>query len=183
MVDSINEELDKIKNIIGNEENKEFVIQFINKLLNIKLTDFKYEGIITLKKIVEYDFSVLKIIGNFKNKEYELYIRIIKGGEIKKSVFCCWSLLEEENSAYIQSTNDNKMFYDNMQKVLIKDNIDKKYHNKVYIALKGDISYNFEVNFIELEKIKKFFDPKSIEDVGGINLRSKDILLIMVRDK
>ena len=77
MTSSINEKLDKLRLIIQNRKNKEIVIDILNKALNIKLTDFKYQGIKALQKISEYDFSVLKIVGKVKNKEYEFYIKTV----------------------------------------------------------------------------------------------------------
>ena len=182
MANSVKDEIDKLDLIVKDKKNKEIVIDILNKLSNIKLIDFKYQGRKRLNKISEYDFSVLKIVGKTKNKEYEFYIRIIKGGEIKKSVFCCWSLLQEEYENDLKRTKESQEIQDRVDKVSIKDNLNQEYKNSVYLALKGDISYNFEVNFIELEKFLEKFEPKLIENLGNINLSDKDILLIMVKD-
>ncbi len=181
MTSSINEKLDKLRLIIQNRKNKEIVIDILNKALNIKLTDFKYQGIKALQKISEYDFSVLKIVGKVKNKEYEFYIKTIKGGEIKKSVFCWWSLLQEEYEKNLSNTKECKKIQNKVNKVLIKEDLNLEYKNSVHLALEGDFSYNFEVNFIELKKFLEKFEPELINKIGILNLCSNDILLVIVR--
>ena len=183
MASSINEELDKLRLIIENKKNKEIVIDILNKALNIELTDFKYQGIKALQKISEYDFSVLKIVGKVKNTEYEFYIKIIKGGEIKKSVFCCWSLLQEEYENNLEKTKEWKKIQNRIDKVSIKDNLNQEYKNSIHLALEGDFSYNFEVNFIELEKFLEKFEPELIKNVRNLNFSNKDILLVMVMEE
>ena len=181
MASSINKELDKIRLIIENRKNKEIVIDILNKALNIKITDFKYQGIKALQKISEYDFSVLKVVGKVENSEYEFYIKIIKGGEIKKSVFCCWSLLQEEYEKKAEKTKEFQKIKNKIDKVSIKDDLNQEYKNSVHLALEGDLSYNFEVYFIELEKFIEKFEPKLIDNIRNFKLSNKDILLVMVR--
>ena len=178
---SINEQLDKISFLIKNIENKEIVIILLNEMLNIKLIDFKYQGIRKLKKLLEYDFYVIKILCETKSKKLEVYIRIIRGGEIKKSVFCCWSLLQEEYENKIKRTNDFKRIQNKINKVSIKEKTIKDYNNSISLALKGDINYNFEVNFIELDKFLKKYRSEFMDKLSTIRLNDKDILLLMVK--
>lgn len=179
---SINAELEKLKDLVLDNKNKEFIIDILKKVLNIKFTDFKYKGIKSLRKITEYDFSVLNVVGNLENKEYEIYIKIIKGGEIKKSVFCCWSLLQEEYESILKGAKESRETQNRLDKISIKDEISEEYRNSVHVSLEGNISYSFEVNFIELENFMEKFEPKLQKYFNNLNLSNKDILLIMVRD-
>ena len=111
---------------------------------------------------------------------YNIYIKTIKGGEIKKSVFCCWSLLQEEYEYILENqkdTIDEKI----INKVLIKDKSNQKYRKKVSLKTEGDIGLNFEVNFIELEDFLKIIKLRFKEELKNIN--KKEILLIMVTKK
>ena len=177
MKGSINKELERI---ISNEKHKEEITEILEKTINIKLTDYKYKGIIYLKRIIEYDFSIIKLVGMSEGEIYNIYIKTIKGGEIKKSVFCCWSLLQEEYEYILENqkdTIDEKI----INKVLIKDKSNQKYRKKVSLKTEGDIGLNFEVNFIELEDFLKIIKLRFKEELKNIN--KKEILLIMVTKK
>lgn len=180
MKGSINEELDKLKDII--QENKEIVIEILRKTLNIKFTDYEYKGIKSLRKITEYDFSVINIVGNLENKKYEIYIKVIKGGEIKKSVFCCWSLLQEEYEGIFSNAKDSQKKQNRLDKLSIKEEISEDYKNSVHVALEGNNRYNFELNFIELEKFVEKYELSFQENFNHFSFSNKDILLIMVKD-
>lgn len=182
MKSSVNDELEKLKNVVLDKKNKEIVIKMLKDILNIKLTDFKFNGVKSLKKITEYDFSVLNIVGDLENKKYDFYIKIIKRGEIKKSVFCCWSLIQEEYENILKNTKETKSKLNRVDKVSIKEEKNEEYKNSVNIALEGSTSYNFEVNFIELEKFMEKFETRLLEKFKKLEFNDKDILLIMVKD-
>lgn len=182
MKSSIDDELERLKNFTINIKNRSIIIEMMEKILDLKLTDFKFKGKKSLKKITEYDFSVLDFVGNIENKKYEFYIKIIKGGEIKKSVFCCWSLLQEEYESSLKETKDSLKTIQELDKISIRDEINQDYKNSVQISLEGNISYHFEVNFIELEKFVERFEPKLLQAFNQLKISNKDILLIMVRE-
>lgn len=182
MKSSIDDELEKLKRVITNRKNKKIIIEILEKMLDLKLTDFKFKDKKTLKKITGYDFSVLDFVGNIESKDFEFYIKIIKGGEIKKSVFCCWSLLQEEYESPLKGTNDALTTTKELDKISIREEINKDYKNSVQISLEGNINYSFEVNFIELESFVKSFDPKLLQTFNQLKIGNKDILLIMVRE-
>lgn len=182
MNSSIDGELDRLKSFILDTKNKKIVIKILEKILKIKFTDFKFQEVKTLKRISEYDFSVLNFVGNIEEREFEFYIKIIKGGEIKKSVFCCWSLLQEEYEMFLKETKDSLKIDNKLDKVSIKEEVGEEYKNSVQVIFKGNICYNFEVNFIELERFVEKFEPKLIRKFKNLNLASEDILLIMVKD-
>lgn len=179
MKSSINKELDILEKIINNHRNKTNIIEMLDKALNIKLSDFKYKGIIYLKRIIEYDFSIIKIVGIYKDEIFNFYIKIIKGGEIKKSVFCCWSLLQEE---YEDTFKNQKDTFQELivNKVTIKDNSCKKFRKSVSLKTEGDICFNFEVNFIELKGFLEKFQIEFIEELKNFNIINNGIILIMV---
>lgn len=182
MKSSIDDELDNLRIIVTDRKNKRIIKEIIEKILDLKLADFSFKGKKSLKKISEYDFSVLDFVGNIENKKFEFYVKIIKGGEIKKSVFCCWSLLQEEYEDSIKETKDSLNTIKELDKVSIREEINKDYKNSVQISLEGNISYHFEVNFIELEKFIEKFELKSLKNLNQIKISNKDILLIMVME-
>ena len=178
MINLVNERFNALKLIIEDIKNKKMVIELLNILLNVELKNFEYKGIKKLEKISEYDFSLLKLVGKTDNKEFEIYTRIIRGGEIKKSVFCCWSLLQEEYEAQMPNNSKNKI----IDKVTIKEKRNEAYKNSVCLAQESHINYDFEVNFINFIKLIKQNNPILNKWIEYINLDEKDILLIMVKD-
>lgn len=180
MKSSINKELEMQKKIILNEKNKTALMEILKAAIDVKLTDFKFEGIIYLKRIIEYDFSVIKLVGINKEEVYNFYIKIIKGGEIKKSVFCCWSLLQEEYEDTFENEEETIDKFIKVDKVSIRDNSSQKYKKKVSLKSEGNVNFNFEVNFIELEEFLGKFEFELIRKQEKISISKKDIMLIMV---
>ena len=77
----------------------------LEKIFKKIIVEIRIEGVEHFDSIVEYDFSLIKANIVYRdNKEDELYIRIIKGGKIKESIFCFWSFLYED---YIKNKNYN----------------------------------------------------------------------------
>lgn len=177
---SINKELEILKKIILNQKNKKNIIRIIRKATEVKVSDFEYKDIIYLKRIIEYDFSIIKLVGKNNGEIYNFYIKIVKGGEIKKSVFCCWSLLQEEYKKVFEK-HDDTIDVLRVNKVSIKDNSNQNYRKIISLKVEGNISFNFEVNFIELETFLKDYEVGAIEELNNVNISNKDILLIMVK--
>lgn len=182
MKSSINGELERFKNVLIDDRNKEIVIGILRKALGINITDFRFNELKTLKKITEYDFSVLKFVGSMECKEFEFYIKLIKGGEIKQSVFCCWSLLQEEYESCSKDTEETNILSGKLDKVLIKEDKNEKYTKSVQITLERNINYTFNVNFIELEKFIEKFEPNLLQGVQRIKLSDKDIMLVLIKN-
>ena len=162
--------------------NKTIVIDIFRELLNINLSDFRFTEKKYLKKITEYDFSVLKYVGNIDNKKIEFYIKLVKGGEIKKSVFCCWSLLQEENEGLFNKDSEDKEKNNKLEKISIKEEENIQYKKSVHISMNGDLDSTFQVNFIELRQFIERFNPDLLIRFKKIKLSDNDILLIMVKD-
>lgn len=178
MINLVNERFNALKLILEDIKNKEMVIELLNTILDIDLKNIEYKGVKKLEKISEYDFSLLKVVGKTNNKDLEFYIRIIRGGEIKKSVFCCWSLLHEEYESKVSNNTKNKI----VDKVAIKEKRNDSCKNSVYLAVDGNVNYNFEVEFIKLQQSIEQNKLKLDKWLKYISLDQKDILLIMVKD-
>ena len=80
--------------IILSEKN---IKRILEKIFKKEIIEIKIEGIEHFESIIEYNFSLIKANIVYKgNDKEELYLRIIKGGKIKESIFCFWSFLYEE---------------------------------------------------------------------------------------
>jgi len=171
-------ELDKfilLNTIIKDEENKIEVLRMF-KLLNINLIDFTYKGIKNLREISEYDFSLLEIKGKTEKINFEIYLKNIRGGEIKKSVFCCASLLKNEYDKIVKKNKEEKA----LNKILIKEDNNEKYQKIIYFNSKEEKDYIFEINLVNIKKFLEHAKPKFMKNKSK-RLDEKDILLIMIK--
>ena len=139
-----------LQNIIKDEKNKKIVIELLEIIIKKEIEDIEYKKVEKFQTISEYDFSLIKVIGKFKNEEKnEIYLRLIKGGKIKETVFCYWSLIYEE---YIKKIAEPKKI---PKKVTIAEKgNEEKYQNKIFLSLEQEAKneYNLEINFIEIWK-------------------------------
>ena len=77
------------------------------------------------------------------NEEKDVYIRIIKEGKIKESIFCYWSLLYDKF---------NKKEKRDFEEVKIKEKVIENDKKSIILQTEKDYSYNTEINLIELKK-------------------------------
>lgn len=122
--------------------------------------------------IEEYKFTVAKIKLILKNsKSTEIYLKRIKAGKIKETIFCFWSLLYEE---YLKSNNQKKEKIP--KKVIITQNEQKQKQNIIKLTLEQELGFYVEINLLEKYKIKK------INERREINLDNNyDILFIGIK--
>ena len=82
---------------LQNEETKERIIDFFDEIINIKFKNIIFGGIEEFQSIAEYDFYLLNFIGiTYENESEEFFIKKIKKGKIKESLFCICDLLYEK---------------------------------------------------------------------------------------
>lgn len=171
-------ELDKfilLNTIIKDKKNKIEVLKMFN-LLNINLIDFTYKRIKNLKEFSGYDFPLLELIGKKEKINFEIYLKNIRGGEIKKSVFCCASLLEYEYDKIIKENKNEKV----LNRILIKENKNEKYQKIIYFNPVEEKDYIFEINLVNIKKFLEHAKPKFMKNELK-KLDEKDILLIMIK--
>ncbi len=157
----------------NNELSKEDISHILKKILKKDIIEIKSEGIEHFESIIEYDFSLIKINVIYKdNKKDEFYLRIIKGGKIKESIFCYWSFLYEN---YIK--NKEKKDYSTIQKAIITQVSSEKNISNLLLTIDSKLNYCAEIMLVEL---KKYFEKEIIKErwLKHIEIDSNDILFI-----
>ena len=155
------------------KNNKNNIIKLLEIIQKHSISDIEYEEIKEFDSITEYNFSVLKtnIIYKDGGKE-EIYLKMIKGGKIKESIFCYWSLLYEEH------LKENKRdLEDIIQKAIITQITSDKGSSSILLTLNAKLNYYAEINLIEL---KKFFEENSEYErwLDSLEIKEDDILFI-----
>ena len=159
------------------------IITLLISVLNLDIIDFKFIDIKSLKNIAEYQFSLLKCVCTLSNLEtLDIYLRIIKKGKIKESLFCYWYLLYEE-----QASNFSKkdIFSSIVNKASISDIYSEKYKNSVFLEIENNTSdilkFGTEVHFIDFVKYieyNKTQKPELKNWLNYIDKSSSDFLMI-----
>lgn len=172
---------------LQNEETKEIVINFLDKVIDVNFKDIIFCGIEEFQSIAEYDFYLINFIGiTDKNIKKEFFIKKIKKGKIKESLFCICDLVYEK-----YFNNNPKKSIEEPKKITILEEKEKvQYISKVSVNLfKGSLNkkeVSIEINFIEgsylIEQIQnqKNIMKGSRED---IEINQKDILIIGIKNQ
>lgn len=145
----------------------------LEKIFKNIIVEIRIEGVEHFDSIVEYDFSLIKANIVYRdNKEDELYIRIIKGGKIKESIFCFWSFLYED---YIKNKNYN--FGNTVQKALITQIASEENISNILLTIDSKLNYCAEITLVEL---KNYFEKKEKGErwVEDLEIKDNDILFI-----
>ena len=168
------EDTKNLESMLKNTEKKAEIVSLFEELLNQEIKDYNYISIEKFNSIIEYDFSLAKVNITFSSGEQKrIYIRIIKGGMIKESIFCYWSLLYEEYS----NCNSNKV----PQKVAITEKLIQENKKNIVLTIDKDLNYCTEICLVE---IKKFLEEKTKENnklkglINYFNNDDKDILFL-----
>lgn len=168
------EDTKNLESMLKNTDKKTEIIYLFETLLNQEIKDYNYISIEKFNSIIEYDFSLAKVNIIFADGEQKrIYIRMIKGGMIKESIFCYWSLLYEEYSNY----NRNEVPH----KVSITEKLIQKNKKNIVLTIDKDLNYCTEICLVE---IKKFLEEKTRENdklkdlANYFNSNDKDILFL-----
>ncbi len=151
-------------------ENTKYLLE---KIFKKKIKDLKIEGVEYFENIIEYDFSLVKanvIYSN--NKKDELYLRIIKGGKIKESIFCYWSFLYED---YIK-TKEN-LYENTIQKAIITQIKSTENISSLLLTIDSRLNYCAEIELVELKKYLEK-EEKGERWVEKLEIKDNDILFI-----
>ena len=146
-------------------------------MLNEKIEAFEYIGVKKFDTIIEYDFSLIELKITLKNKEQNtVYLRMIKGGKIKETIFCYWSLLYEE---YL---NNNKLYEKELtpEKVIINEKSIEESKKNITLIINKEFNYNTEIALVELKKflIEKSKENEDLNKLLRYNLNDNDILFL-----
>lgn len=129
------------------KNNKKLIQELLEKIMNKSIADIKFLGIENFDSIIEYKFSLFKMIVTYKDSRQEqIYVKTIKAGKIKESIFCYWSFIYEEYYKKNKEKSNNNMH----KKTIISQNtIDE---SDINITLKSEnvLDYSAEISLIEL---------------------------------
>lgn len=140
--------------ILNNKKNN--IINLLEKVYNQNISDIIFEGTEYLRDIAEYDFSLQKAKVIYTNGDKdEIYLKIIKGGKIKESIFCYWSLLYDE---YLKENQSNVK--DMLQKAIITQITSDEKKSSLILTINSELNHYAQIELIELgflqEKYKKY---------------------------
>jgi len=168
------EDTKNLELMLKNTDKKKEILSLLEALLNKKIKDYNYVSIEKFNSIIEYDFSLAKLNILFASGEQKrIYLRMIRGGMIKESIFCYWLLLYEEYSNF----NRNKMPH----KVSITEKLIQENKKNIVLTINKDLNYCTEIYLIE---IKKMLEERTKEDnkfkslYDYFNNNDKDILFL-----
>ena len=159
-------------NANNTELSKENIKSLLEGILRKEIINIDIEGIEYFESILEYDFSLLKANILYKdNTKEEVYLRLIKGGKIKESIFCFWSILYEE---YLQ--NKDKDLENAIQKAIITQIMSEENISSLLLTIDSKLNYCAEVSLVELSK---YLEKNQKERwLGSLEIQDNDILFI-----
>lgn len=132
---------------------KENIKKIMEIIFKKEIIEINIEGIEHFESIIEYNFSLTKVNIVYKNNQKdELYIRIIKGGKIKESIFCYWSYLYEEYIKNKKVENEKSI-----QKAIITQIESPKNISSLLLTIDSKLNYCAEISLVEL---KNYFEKE-----------------------
>lgn len=154
------------------------ISNLLNETIGLKIKEISFETIEKYQGILEYDFYLinLKVITEDEKKQ-SIFIKSIKQGKIKESLFCICDLAYEK----YYKNNSKKL-----EKIsILETNENKKDIHKVSVKLFGDnlkrVKTDMEIYFIEMSK---FLENKNIKErIGNIEINPKDMIIIGVNNE
>ncbi len=157
--------LEKKKMMNYFKNNKLSLNKILNSIFSQRILRITYLGINNLKKMPEYNFSLLKfniVLEDYSN--YSVFIKLINSHQVKESLFCYWFFCEENYSL-------NTKFYAPKANII---NYRHKYYEKkfeVQLLYKNNKIWKSSfVDIINLEQyIKKNLSNKNINNLDEVN--------------
>ena len=154
-------------------KNKEIVKKLLEDVLKVSILDLEFKGREYFNSITDYDFSLIKLrIIYADQKEDEIYLKMIRGGKIKESIFCYWSILYEEFLKNNQSYEQNIV-----QKAIITQVMSDKNVSSLLLTLDARLNYCAEINLVELKQYVKNYKDYG-RWVSSLDIKDEDILFI-----
>ena len=159
---------------------------FLSRIIQIDLKDIIFTGIEKFKTIVEYDFYLVHFIGiTTKNLKQQIFIKSIKKGKIKESLFCICDLFYEK---YLSQNNYLEKNFKKPKKITILENKENsEQENKVLVNLfeenLNQEKISIEIYFIEISKLMEQYKNKWKGWKKYIDLNQNDILVVGIKNK
>lgn len=173
-MDNFKNNFDLCKHILNNQKSsKNEMKKLLENIFKNNILDIKLEGTEHYESIIEYNFSLVKVnIIYADGKSDEIYLKMIKGGKIKESIFCYWSLLYEEFLKSTHKKNENEL-----QKAIITQITSDENTTSLLLTLNTKLNYYAEINLVEL---KSFLAENKLSEgwCKSLEINNDDILFI-----
>lgn len=171
---NLNNSIKFYTDIINNlSDSKDNLIDLLEKILNNSVLDIEFEGTERFENIIEYEFSLLKVNVVYKDgKKDEIYLKMIKSGKIKESIFCYWSLLYDEFLKGHQSDIENIL-----QKAIITQITSDESISSLLLTLNAKLNYCAEINLVELRNFGEN-NTRYERWLDNLEIKNNDILFI-----
>ena len=168
--------------MLKNNTTKKIIISFLNEVTNLELKDVIFDGIEKFKTIVEYNFYIINLIGITKyNKKKKIFLKSIKKGKIKESLFCICDLAYEK---CFDNKNSKENIKDIKRITILEEKEKKKNIHKVSVNLFQNNSKErqeyIEIYFIEINQFLKINQNKERKE-KSIEMNVKDILILGIK--
>lgn len=159
-------------------------IELINNILTLDLKDISFYGVEHLNTIEEYEFDIMILNGIIKNNlKKKIFIKMIKRGKIKETVFCICYMAHEK---YFNKSNSKDELKKLKKITILQEKGNKEHINKISVNLFEDDFYqkkvNIEINFIDIFKIieqNKKYKKKGWEN---IEINQNNILIVGIKN-
>ena len=157
--------LEKKKMMNYFKNNKLSLNKILNSIFSQRILRITYLGINNLKKMPEYNFSLLKfniVLEDYSN--YSVFIKLINSHQVKESLFCYWFFCEENYSL-------NTKFY--APKANIINYRHKYYEKKFEVQLLYKNNKIWKSSFVDIINLKQYINKnlsnKNINNLDEVN--------------
>ena len=138
-----------------NESEKENIICLLNDYIEENIKEIYFDNIIYFKNIEEYCFYIINFIAvNENNQKINIFLKQIKKGKIKESVFC---ICDEFYTRYRKNTNTKNILELQKKIKITEERKTAREINKVSIHFFDENRYSskvkLEISFVDISKI------------------------------
>lgn len=138
-----------------NEIEKENIISFLNDYIEENIKEIYFDSIIYFKNIEEYGFYLINFIAiNGDNQKINIFLKEIKKGKIKESLFC---ICDEFYERYCKNTETKNVLELQKKTKITEERKTAKEINKVSIHFFDEDRYSgknkLEISFVDISKI------------------------------
>ena len=171
---------------LQNDDNKKTIVGFLNEIIKIDLKDITFNKIEKFQSIVEYDFYLTEFIGITKNNlKQEIFMKQIKKGKIKETLFCICDLFYEKylrKDNYLIKNSKKPMKISIIETEEKSDKASKVYVN-VFEKNTNKEKANMEIYFIKISEVAEQYKNRLKGWKKYIDLNQSGILVIGIKNK
>lgn len=155
--------------------NETNLTKIFNEILDLEINNIKYNNIVKLESILEYQFWMHNVKLELKNgKEINAFLNLIEKDKIKQSVYCYWNMFVDE----INKKEKNKNNMKNIKVSISEENKDK-YKNTLFLKLESQQnelnSYKTKIYLID---IQKYIKENNYLDINSFKSKEEKLLFV-----